>query len=263
MKYEKITFEKRDSTAVLTLNEPAKLNALSLVMIHEISDALDRIDDATRVLIVTGAGRAFCSGAGLDGGMGEISEDPAQRDLGLVLETLLNPLISRFRNLPIPWISAVNGAAAGFGASLALAGDLIIASDKAYFLQAFARIGLVPDGGATHILVRALGRVRAMQMMLLAEPLPAATALEWGLINRVVPDESLQGEALALAAKLAQGPSVALGLIRRAAWDAEDADWETALRTEREMQLVAGQTEDFMEGVAAFNEKRKAKFSGR
>lgn len=262
MSYEKIKIEIRDSIGILTLSDPERLNALSFAMLDEFNRALDELLPSIRVLIVTGAGRAFCSGASLDGGIGEMSADPAQRDLGSILETHLNPLMSRLRNLPMPWICAVNGVAAGAGASLALAADLIVASDKAYFLLAFARIGLVPDAGVTHILVHTIGRVRAMQMMLLAEPLPAAAAVEWGLINRVVAEETLQDETVALAEKLAHGPLVALGLMRQTAWDALDLDWESALRKERDTQLLAGRTRDFMEGVAAFNEKRKARFTG-
>ena len=166
------------------------------------------------------------------------------------------------RDLPIPWISAVQGAAAGVGASIALSADLIVAGENAYFLQAFRRIGLVPDGGATWLLSQAVGRVRAMELMLLGEKLPADKARAWGLINRVVPDDQIQSTALALASDLAAGPTRALGMIRQAAWAATSSDLDTALQTERTLQTQAGQTADFAEGVRAFFEKRPARFTG-
>ncbi len=150
----------------------------------------------------------------------------------------------------------------GIGASLALAADLIVAGDTAYFLEAFRRIGLVPDGGSTYLLTRAVGRVRAMEMMLLGEKLSAAKALEWGLINRVVPDAQVEDTAFALAAELAKGPTKALGLIRQIAWKATDTDLATALQTERDAQRQSGRSADFREGVTAFLEKRPAKFTG-
>jgi 2-(1,2-epoxy-1,2-dihydrophenyl)acetyl-CoA isomerase len=166
------------------------------------------------------------------------------------------------RDLPIPWISAVHGAAAGVGASIALAADLIVAGESAYFLQAFRRIGLVPDGGATWLLAQSAGRVRAMELMLLGDRLPAPRALEWGLINRVVADDLLQDAALALAQELASGPTRALALIRQAAWAATASDLDTALATERKLQTEAGRSADFQEGVRAFLEKRPARFTG-
>lgn len=261
MTAQKVELEVRGNVAILRLNEPAKLNPLTTLLIEDFNLALDKLDSAVRALLVTGAGRAFCSGAALD-------IDPEvigarQGDAGEILETHVNPLMSRLRNLSIPWICAVRGAAAGAGASLALAGDLVVASETAYFLQAFARIGLVPDGGSTHLLARTIGRVRAMELMLLADRLPAVKAYEWGLINRVVPDAALEDEALALATKLANGPAVALGLIRKAVWAAVDSDWENALRTERQLQTIAGRTHDFREGIAAFNAKRPASFTGK
>jgi 2-(1,2-epoxy-1,2-dihydrophenyl)acetyl-CoA isomerase len=188
--------------------------------------------------------------------------DPQTRDVGIFLEEQINPLLTKLRGLPIPWIAAVRGAAAGVGASLALSADLIVASDTAYFLQAFARIGLVPDGGATHFLVRTVGRVRAMELMMLAERLPAAKACEWGLINRVVADADLERESLQLAQTLARGPSVALGLIRNAVWNAADDSWSAVLVQERNNQMVAGRTADCQEGVKAFHDKRAAQFVG-
>lgn len=260
--YAKIEMAMQGEIGILRLHDPARLNAISIQMLDEFNKALDELLLCARALIITGSGRAFCSGAALDGGMGEPDADLSKRDAGLLLETHINPLISRLRNLPIPWITAVRGAAAGFGVALALAGDLIVASETAYFLQAFARIGLVPDGGATHLLVRTIGRARAMELMLLAERLPADQALAWGLVNRVVPDAELEAEAIAIANRLASGPT-SLGLIRHVAWDAVDADWETILHEEREQQRQAGKTWDFEEGRRAFLEKRAAVFRGR
>jgi 2-(1,2-epoxy-1,2-dihydrophenyl)acetyl-CoA isomerase len=260
MNYQTIEVEKHGDVGLLRLNQPAKLNAVSMAMIDELSGALDVLAKSSRALILTGAGRAFCSGAALDGAADDAASQG--RDFGAMLDSHINPLMSKFRDLPIPWISAVRGAAAGVGASLALAADLVVASDTAYFLQAFARIGLVPDGGSTHLLVRTLGRVRTMELMLLADRLHAAKALEWALINRVVPDATLEQEALALAQTLARGPSVTLGLIRKSVWNASDAAWEDVLRTERNLQTIAGRTADSREGIAAFNQKRAAAFGG-
>jgi 2-(1,2-epoxy-1,2-dihydrophenyl)acetyl-CoA isomerase len=259
--YQKIQFERREHVGILRLNDPSALNALSYVMLDEISDVLANELKGLRALIVTVAGRAFCSGASLSGGM-EVAGDLSARDFGQVLEDRINPLMSRLRDLPIPWITAVRGAAAGAGTSLALAGDMVLASENAYFLQAFARIGLVPDAGATHLLVRTIGRARAMELMLLADKLPATKALEWGLINRVVSDDALEEEALALASQLAAGPTATLRLIRQSVWNAVDADWETVLQKERELQLIAGRTADCDEGIKAFLQKRPATFKG-
>jgi 2-(1,2-epoxy-1,2-dihydrophenyl)acetyl-CoA isomerase len=263
MSYQKIEVERRGTVGILRLNDPTKLNAFTSLMIEEMNLALDDLVSSVRAIILTGAGRAFSSGASLDGGLGTLADGRAGRDLGLVLEKQINPLMSRLRDLPIPWISAVRGAAAGVGASLAMAGDLVIASESAYFLQAFAKIGLVPDGGATHLLVRTIGRARTMELALLAERLPAAKALQWGLVNYVVADDVLDNEALSLAAKLADGPSVTYGLIRKAVWGAVDANWEEVLHTERASQKTAGQTLDYDEGVAAFLAKRAASFIGK
>ncbi|MGE0047074.1 MAG: enoyl-CoA hydratase-related protein, partial [Hyphomonadaceae bacterium] len=183
------------------------------------------------------------------------------RDAGAALETIYNPLVTFIRDLPIPIVTAVNGAAAGVGCSLALLGDIIVAGESAYFLQAFRRIGLVPDGGSTYLLPRAIGRARAMEMMLLGEKVPAKTALEWGLINRCVPDGELQAAARELALQLANGPK-SLAMIRKIAWSSLDAHWKDQLALERDTQREAGQTADFMEGVAAFLQKRPAKFTG-
>lgn len=261
MNYKLIEVETEGEVGLLRLNQPAKLNALNEQMIDELSDAVDVVAKSSRAVILSGAGRAFCSGASLDQAIS--AGDPRTRDVGAFLEAYINPLLIKLRELPIPWISSVRGAAAGVGASLALSADLVVAGDTAYFLQAFARIGLVPDGGATHFLVRTVGRVRAMELMMLGERLPAAKACEWGLINRVVADPDLEREALQLARSLARGPSVALGMIRAAVWNAADAPWDQVLLQERRNQMLAGRTMDCQEGVAAFNEKRPPQFVGR
>jgi len=261
--YKKITLAIEAGVAVITLNDPATLNAAGLDMVDEIADALGKVEaeeSGARALILTGAGRAFCSGANL----GPVGGTPAApgRSAGHSLETHYNPLVTRLKDFPIPIVTAVNGAAAGIGCSLALLGDMILAGESAYFLQAFRRIGLVPDGGSTYMLPRLIGRARAMEMALMGEKLPAAKALEWGLINRVVPDAKLLGEAHTLAAELAKGPK-ALGMIRKLMWAALDADWGAQLKLEAETQIEAGETADFREGVAAFLGKRPASFTGR
>jgi 2-(1,2-epoxy-1,2-dihydrophenyl)acetyl-CoA isomerase len=255
-----VDFERDGDVAIVRLADPATLNALTPDLVEALHAASRRAAGEARAMLLCGAGRGFCSGWNL-GGTGP-AQDGGPFDGGLALEQHVNPFMRTLRDLPIPWISAVHGAAAGVGASIALMGDLIVAGENAYFLQAFRRIGLVPDGGATWLLSHAAGRARAMELMLLGERLPAPKALEWGLINRVVPDGEVYDAALAIARELAAGPTRALGLIRRAAWAASGADLETALTTERRLQTEAGQTGDFQEGVRAFFEKRPAVFTG-
>jgi 2-(1,2-epoxy-1,2-dihydrophenyl)acetyl-CoA isomerase len=256
----KITVEKNGALGIIRLNDPTVLNALSIEMLEELDRALDEVAGFARALILTGVGRAFCAGANLSG-TPAIADDGLP-DAGAILESHVNPLITKLRNLSIPWITGVRGPAAGAGCSLALAADLIVASETAYFLQAFSRIGLVPDGGSSFLLTRAIGRVRAMEMMLLGERVSASKALEWGLINRVVPDAQLEAVTLELAQGLAAGPTRSLGMIRQLAWHAVDADWHGALATERRLQRAAGRTADHREAVAAFLEKRPAHFAG-
>lgn len=257
----KIGLAWRDDVAILTMDDPPSLNAVTIPMLEAFDRALDAVSGRARALIVTGAGKAFCSGANIASEMdGEVG-NPESYDAGLALDTHINPLMTRLATLPLPWISAVRGAAAGVGASIALAADMIVASETAFFLQAFPRIGLVPDGGSSHLLVRTLGRPRAMELMLLGERLPAAKALEWGLANKVVPDADLETEALALAARLAGG-AASLKLIRSLAWTAVDASWDDVLAEERRLQAIAGHTADHIEGVSAFVEKRPARFIG-
>lgn len=266
MKYEKITLEVADEIALITLNDPATLNAASIPMAEELNHALSALSLGVvkaRTLVITGAGRGFCSGANLSGGETARAMDADGRpDPGQGLAAIYNPLVCALRNLPIPIVTAVNGAAAGIGCSIALLGDLIVAGESAYFLQAFRRIGLVPDGGSTYLLPRMIGKARAMEMMLLGDKLPAKTALDWGLINRCVPDAELIPTAMGLARSLAEGPA-ALSLIRKLVQDSLDAGWSEQLHTERMAQKTAGKTADFAEGVTAFLQKRPAKFSGK
>ncbi|MGE4323426.1 MAG: enoyl-CoA hydratase-related protein [Sphingobium sp.] len=252
--------EVKDGIGRLTLNDPARLNALSMDMVEQALAALDRIEAETRVLVVTGAGKGFCSGANLAGGSGAGEDDV---DGGASLISHFNPFIRRMRQSKVPIITAVRGAAAGFGASLAMSGDLIVASENAFFLQAFRNVGLVPDGGSASFLVRSIGRARAAELMLLGERLPAAKALDWGLITRVVPDAELEATVDALARNLAGGPTIALGRIRQMAWSAAESDFDAELAIEVDNQRECVKSADHKEGVAAFLEKRAPVFTGK
>jgi 2-(1,2-epoxy-1,2-dihydrophenyl)acetyl-CoA isomerase len=263
--YQKIKLTTEGGVAILTLNDPSTLNAAGLDLADEMAHALRSIAAGVvqaRALVITGEGRGFCSGANLGGGAaGRELDVDGKPDAGRALETVYNPLIMLMRDFPLPLVTAVNGAAAGVGCSIALMGDIIVASESAYFLQAFRRIGLVPDGGSTYLLPRMIGRARAMEMALLGEKIGAAKALEWGLINRVTSDAELMSTATAIATELANGPK-ALGMIRKLMWDSLDNDWAAQLHAERVGQKVAGKTEDFVEGVTAFLQKRQAAFKG-
>ena len=262
MQFERAKLDIEGPVGVLTLDHPEVLNAVSAEMLGGLMKALDQVEDprnGVRCLLMTGAGRGFCAGANLQprsGGPG------VSRDAGAVLETLYHPFLRRLRELPVPFVTAVNGAAAGVGMSFALMGDLVLCARSAYFLQAFRRIGLIPDGGSTWILPRLIGEARAMELSLLGEKLPAEKALEWGLINRVFDDADLIGKAKELARDLANGPTVSLSLIRRLYWESADNTYEEQLNLERQMQRKAGNSADSQEGVRAFLEKRPAKFRG-
>ncbi len=257
----KAKYELDGGVALITLSDPATLNAISIEMTDELTVLFDRAIEEARCIVLTGEGRGFSSGANLASGPPPIDAD-GQPDIGAKLESTFNPFVTKLRDLPIPYVTAVNGVAAGIGCSFALLGDLIVAGESAYFLQAFRRIGLVPDGSATYHLPRMIGRARAMEMMLLGEKIPAQKALEWGLVNRCVADADLLPTAKALALELANGPTKTLAMIRKLGWDSLDNSWDEQLHAERQAQRKAGRTEDFKEGVQAFFQKRPANFSG-
>ena len=256
-----VEYSLKDGVATLHLNQPETLNAFSTALGEQLKAQLDRASKEARAIILSSRGRAFSSGANLTDS--RIDLDDPDRDMGGRLETFYNPLIRQIRDLPVPLVTAVRGPAAGVGCAFALIGDIIVAGKGAYFLMAFCRIGLVPDGGSAYLLSRAIGRPRAMEMMLLGERLPAEEAYKAGLINRLVDDDKIDETAHEIALRLASGPTKALGLIRKSAWAALDSTLDEQLDHERNFQREAGQTADFLEGVSAFREKRKAEFQGK
>ena len=260
MTYQRITLDHDGPVAVLTLKHPEVMNAVGNQMLRELQHAVAALaqpERGARCLLITGHGSAFCTGANLN--------DPERDTTGSAGATLrggYHPLLLALRDLDMPIVTAVNGAAAGVGMSLAIMADMVCASRNAYFLQAFARIGLIPDGGATFLLPRLIGWGRAMELSLLAEKLPADKALEWGLINRLYDDPAaLMDGAMGIARQLANGPR-SLALIRRAYWESTRNSYEQQLDQEARLQIQAGQSADFQEGVAAFREKRPARFTG-
>jgi len=261
MSYTVIQFAVESGVARLTLCRPERLNSLNAAMHAEIRDALARIKgEGARVLVLTGAGRGFC--AGQDLGERQVAPDGRRADLGESIERSYKPLILALRSLPVPTVAAVNGVAAGAGASIALACDLVIAARSASFVQAFSKLGLVPDSGATWFLPRLAGHARALALALLAERLDAATAAEWGVIWRCVEDAQFGPAVDALAAQLAAAPTRALVATR----EAMDAAWGrplgAQLDAERDLQRELGYTDDYAEGVAAFAAKRAPRFTG-
>src|SRR6202034_2612864 len=216
MEFERAKLEIDGQVGILKLNQPEVMNAVSPEMVGGLMKALDEVDrrhGEVRCLIITGEGRGFCAGANLQPTSGD------RVDAGMLLETVFHPFLRRLRELPVPLITAVNGAAAGVGMSFALMGDLVLCARSASFLQAFRRIGLVPDGGSTWLLPRLIGKARASELSLLGERLPAEKALEWGLVNRVHDDAALMDETMKLAHELANGPTIALTLIRKLYWE--------------------------------------------
>lgn len=260
MAFEHILAERRGDVLVLTLNRPDRLNAAPPAMFDEIRAATGDLGDA-RAVLIAGAGRGFCSGADVGGGALN-AEDPGATTFA-ALNDHYNPALLAIAKLAVPVISAVRGPAAGIGCSLALAADFCVASDTAYFLQAFVNIGLVPDGGATWMLPRLIGRARAAEMMMLGERVLADKALEWGMIHKVVADEALDDAAFALAERLAAGPTVALGLMRRAVHFGYESDYAATMLQEAQAQQAARGTADSMEGGLAFLQKRKPVFTGQ
>jgi 2-(1,2-epoxy-1,2-dihydrophenyl)acetyl-CoA isomerase len=259
MSYATIRLDIADQVATLTLNRPDKLNAFTAEMHGELQAALGQVgaaDSGVRALLITGAGRGFCAGQ-------DLSQRARPVDLGETIERYFNPLVRTLRRMEIPIIGAVNGVAAGAGMSLALACDITLAARSATFLQAFAKIGLVPDSGSTFFLPRLAGDARARGLAMLAEKITAEQAADWGLIWKVVDDDKLVEEAMGLARHLASQPTRGLALIKQALNQAASNDLDRQLDLERDLQRIAGRTEDYREGVAAFLEKRPPKFKGR
>ncbi len=258
---DRMSLEIDDGIAVLKFNHPEVMNAIGSRMLEDFFEALaelKRPDNGARCLLLTGEGRGFCAGANLQ------DEDRGERrgGAGDGLRTAYHPILMQLRDLEMPMVTAVNGAAAGVGMSFAMMGDIVCASKGAFFLQAFARIGLIPDGGATYMLPRLVGWGRAMELSLLAERLPAETAQEWGIVNRLFDDnEALMAGAMAIARQLANGPR-SLTLIRKAYWSTWSNAFEQQLELEAQLQNQAGSSRDFAEGVSAFLEKRDAQFKG-
>lgn len=256
--------EKKDGVAILTLNRPDKLNAFNDELTFKIQDALKEAekDPTVRAIVLTGAGRGFCSGQDLQNR--SFSDNSKERpSLGDSIRRRYNPIILKLRKMEKPIVAAINGVAAGAGASLAFACDFRISADSASFVQSFTRVGLVPDSGATFILPRLIGLTKAFELMCLAEKIDAKTALELGLINKMVPQEQLMTEAMALATRLAKGPTKAFGLTKRAVNKSIFPDLEELLENEAYLQEIAGRSDDFQEGVKAFIEKREPAYSGK
>ncbi len=260
MTYETIIVEKDGPLTTITLDRPDRLNAMAPQMADELSEALYDLGDS-RAVLITGAGKGFCSGADL-AARGERSALNSKGGSHRALQNHYNPAINMVLRAPVPVICAVNGPAAGVGCSLALAGDFVLAGKSAYFLQAFVNIGLVPDGGSTWLLARAIGRARATRMMMLGEKIGADQAEDWGLIYKACEDDALMEEARALASKLANGPTLAYATMKRNIATALDGSITEVLLAEAEGQRLAGASTDAMEGGMAFLEKRKPAFKG-
>ncbi len=263
MTYEYIEVTQQAGVTKITLNQPKSLNALSGKLMLELREAVEAAagDDNCRCVVLTGAGRGFSSGANLrDASQSIDMNDP---DFGAALRPTYNPIVQTLREMPKPYIAAINGVAAGAGCNIALAADVIIAARSAQFIQAFIRIGLVPDAGGTWTIPRLIGRARALRWMMTGEALDAETAEAWGLISMVVDDDKLADEADAFAARLASAPTQALAGIKHLVDAALQNDAATQMEAEACMQTKVGKSKDTMEGVMSFVEKRKPAFTGK
>ncbi len=258
MIYETINYAVQDDIATITLNRPEVMNALNTQMRAEIADAFGAGGREARVVVMTGEGRAFCSGQDLGD-----RETAANLDLERVLRDEYVPMLKSIYDCPVPTICAVNGAAAGAGANLALAADVVIATESAFFMQAFTKIGLIPDAGGTWFLPRQIGLAKAMGAALFAEKVTATQADQWGMIWEAVPDDAFRGHVAQRAAALAKGPTAAYARVKQALYAATDNTLEEQLAVESRLQGECGKTRDFKEGVVAFMEKRPAVYEGR
>lgn len=263
MSYESIQFDVKDGIARLTLNRPDRLNSFTDAMHAEVREALAQVkgDPSIRVLLLTGAGRGFCAGQDLSDRA--VAPGAAPVDIGAAIEKNYKPLVLALRALPLPVVCAVNGVAAGAGANIALACDIVIAAKSASFIQAFSKIGLLPDAGGTKFLPQLLGNARAMGLAMLGDKLSAEQAANWGLIWKCVDDEQLGAEVDALLTHFANAPTRGLAATKRAIYAAETTTLEEQLNIERDAQRELGCSADYREGVAAFMEKRAPKFTGR
>jgi len=263
MRYESVKFETSNGIGRITLNRPDRLNSFTSAMHAEVRDALAAVkNDATlRVLLLTGAGRGFCAGQDLSDRA--VAPGEGAVDLGASIENNYRPLVLALRALPLPVVCAVNGVAAGAGANLALACDIVIATKSASFIQAFCKIGLIPDSGGTYFLPRVVGSARAMGLALLGDKLHAEQAAAWGLIWKCVDDSEFGDAVEGLLTQLAQAPTRGLAEIKRALYASAENTLETQLDLERDIQRELGYSTDYREGVAAFLEKRPPRFSGR
>ncbi|MBN6539265.1 2-(1,2-epoxy-1,2-dihydrophenyl)acetyl-CoA isomerase PaaG [Acinetobacter pittii] len=263
MDYQNIIAEEKNGVGYLTFNRPKALNSFNVDMHREVAEVLNQWtkNPDVRCVVISGEGRGFC--AGQDLGDRVVDPNAEAPDLGYSIETYYNPLIKTIVNMPKPVICAVNGVAAGAGANIALACDLVIAAKSANFVQAFCRLGLVPDSAGTWFLPRAVGHARAMGLTLLGDKLPAETAKEWGMIWDVVEDAALKTKVTELAERLAKQPTFGLSLIKKAIHQSSNNTFDEQVLLERDLQRIAGRSEDYREGVQAFMNKREPNFKGR